>query len=91
MSKLFDEWKDDIEAYCKANKLSFEKAQKSAKSCGKCDIALQYYDKEKGMREYSGVIDDSNPAPITLWIRKNEDGEITFEQTEYTQKYLGID
>ena len=47
MCKLFDEWKNEIEEYCKANTLSFEKALKAAKSWGKSDIALQYVDKEK--------------------------------------------
>ena len=86
MCRLFEEWENEIKNYCRENMLSFEKAKKMSKSWGKNDIALQYIDKEKGKM---GSRDDT-PAPAVLWIRKTPGGELEFEQTEYTQKYLAI-
>ena len=86
MCRLFDEWKAEIKTYCEKNRLNYEIAEKMAKSWGKNDIALQYIDKTKGK---NGLMDDT-PAPVVLWIRRNSDGKIEFEQTEYTEKYLGV-
>lgn len=83
MCKLFNDHEREIEQYCISNGLSFEKAKRMPKSWGKDDIALQYFDTEKGK---SGLLDET-PAPVVLWIRKCED-RIVFEQTEYTKQYL---
>ena len=84
MCKLFLDWETEIKAYCDSNDLDYEKAKKMPKSWGKNDIALQYIDKEKGKQ---GLLDDT-PAPVVLWIRKDKNGIIIFEQTEQTEKYL---
>ncbi|MGN0468507.1 MAG: hypothetical protein ACI4GY_07280 [Acutalibacteraceae bacterium] len=84
MCRLFDEWNSEIENYCIMNQLSYEKLQKMCKSWGKNDIAFQYVDKEKGKM---GLLDET-PAPVVLWVRKTENGNLNFEQTEYTKKYL---
>ena len=84
MCKLFLDWETEIKAYCDSNDLDYEKAKKMPKSWGKNDIAVQYIDKEKGKQ---GLLDDT-PAPVVLWIRKDKNGSIIFEQTEHTEKYL---
>lgn len=81
--KLFDRYEREIQNYCLANSLDFEKVRRSVKNCGKDDIWLQHFDPEKGKM---GLLDET-PAPITLIIKINN-GKLTFEQTEYTKKYL---
>ena len=85
MCKLFDELSKDIKIFCDENNLSFEKAQKLSQCWGKNDLILQYYDKEKGK---NGLLDET-PMPVVLWIKRDEKGNLHFEQTEYTNKYLG--
>ena len=84
MCKLFDELYSKIEKYCNDNGLSFEKVKKLSQCWGKDDLILQYYDKEKGKQ---GLLDET-PMPIVLMIKRNDNGELTFEQTEFTKKYL---
>ena len=50
---------------------------------GKNDLWLQYIDKEKGK---NGLLDEA-PAPIVLIIYV-DNGNVRFEQTEHTKKYL---
>ena len=83
MCKLFDEWYNEIQEYCKNNRLSFEKAKRLSKCWGKDHLALQYHDPEKGKM---GLLDET-PMPVVLWIKRTGD-KLVFEQTEYTQKYL---
>lgn len=83
MCKLFNLWENEIRDYCIKNNLDFEKARKMPKSWGKDDIALQYVDDNEGEL---GLLDET-PAPVVLWI-KRINGELVFEQTEYTRKYL---
>lgn len=83
MCKLFSKYEAEIERYCRDNSLSFEKAKKLSQCWGKNDIWLQYHDPEKGK---SGLKDES-PAPIVLKITII-DGNVLFEQTEHTKKYL---
>lgn len=83
MCKLFNLWENEIRDYCIKNNLDFEKAKKMPKSWGKDDIALQYVDDNEGEL---GLLDET-PAPVVLWI-KRINGELVFEQTEYTRKYL---
>lgn len=84
MSELFDKWEDDIKKYCEINNLSFEKAKNMAKSWGKDDLILQYYDSSKNNGK---GLNDEIPLPIVLKIKK-KDNVLIFEQTEYTNKYL---
>lgn len=85
MCELFTEWSADIQSFCKENNLSFEKAKRLSKSWGKDFLILGYHDPEKGK---TGLLDDT-PAPAALLITKGEDGELVFETTEFTDKYLG--
>ena len=64
--------------------MDFEKAKSLPQCWGKNDIWLQYHDPSKGS---NGLLDET-PAPIVLKIFV-ENGNVKFEQTEYTQKYLG--
>lgn len=83
MCKLFDDWSNEIQNYCKKNKLNFEKAKSLSKCWGKDFLALQYYDPSKGQ---NGLL-DKTPMPIVLVIKKTSNGLI-FERTENTLKYL---
>lgn len=83
MCKLFTKYETEIERYCNENNLNFETAKKLPKCWGKNDIWLQYHDPEKGK---NGLLDET-PAPIVLKILINN-GNVYFEQTEYTDIYL---
>lgn len=85
MCKLFNKYEREIENYYIENSLDFEKAKRLPQCWGKNDIWLQYHDPEKGK---NGLLDET-PAPIVLKIFV-DDGSVKFEQTEYTEKYLGI-
>lgn len=90
MRNPFEEWKNEIEAYCIDNNLSFEKAEKMSKSWSKNDLVLQYFNPEsESVNKGLGLLDET-PMPVVLWITKNGDS-LCFEQTEYTQKYLSVD
>ncbi|MCM1577454.1 MAG: hypothetical protein NC078_01480 [Ruminococcus sp.] len=84
MCKLFEDWSPQIEQFCAENGYDFEKAKKLAKCWGKDDLCLQHYDPEKGKM---GLLDET-PMPLVLFIKKTGSGELIFEQTEYTRKYL---
>lgn len=87
MCKLFNQWENEIRDYCKNNNLDFEKAKKMPKSWGKDDIALQYVDPNcNAIKKGLGLLDET-PAPVVLWIKKIN-GNLVFEQTEYTKTYL---
>ena len=83
MCKLFLDWKREIQKYCVENGLDFSKVEKAAKCCTKDMLALQHFDPMKGK---NGLLDET-PAPVTLVIRKMENG-LAFEQTEHTRRYL---
>lgn len=85
MRNLYKEWKSQIEEYCKANGLSFEKAKKLTKNyIMNRYLILAYNDPEGGK---NGLLEDM-PAPPVLIIREDENGVLQFEQTEYTDIYL---
>ncbi len=86
MCKLFDDWSGEIEAYCKANGLDFDKAKKLSQSWSKTSLGLAYFNKEDE-RGKLGLLDDT-PMPLVLWIEKDKDGKLQFTQTEHTRKYL---
>lgn len=84
MCKLFDEWSEEIEQYCKNNGFDFEKAKSLSQSWNKTCLGLGYYDPEKGKM---GLLDDT-PMPLVLYIEKTSNGTLKFTQTEHTKKYL---
>ena len=83
MCKLFSKYEDKIQEYCSNNNLDFEKVKKMSQSWSKNDMWLQYHDVSKGQK---GLLDET-PAPIVLKIFI-DDGNLKFEQTAYTKKYL---
>ncbi len=90
MCKLFDEWSDDIRSYCQHNNLSFERASKLSQCWGKNFLALQFFDPEcESVKKGLGLLDET-PMPLVLVIQKKSDGTLAFEQTENTQKYIGL-
>lgn len=84
MCKLFDEWRNEIKNYCCRQGLNFEIAEKLSQSWNKNTVALYYCDPSEGK---NGLLDDT-PCPLVLLIRREENGNLVFEQTEYTKKYL---
>ncbi len=88
MCKRFDEWSEHIKGYCDVNGLDFEKAKKLSKSWGIDDLMLLYYDSEcEVVKKGLGLLDET-PMPLVLYIKKEPNGKLVFEQTEYTKKYL---
>ena len=83
MCKLFSQYETQIKQYCKENSLDFETVKSLPQCWGKNDIWIQHYDPEKGKEG----LRDETPAPIVLKISVH-DGNVSFEQTEYTEKYL---
>ncbi|MCD8127497.1 MAG: hypothetical protein LUD82_08680 [Clostridiales bacterium] len=84
MCKRFDEWSEHISDYCAKNGLSFEKAKRMVQSSNENVLVLQYYDPTK---EASQGLLDETPMPVVLWVTR-ENGQLKFEQTEHTSKYL---
>lgn len=84
MCKLFEDWSDDIHNYCQNNNFNFEKLKTLSQCWGKDFLAFQYYDRSKGK---NGLLDET-PLPLVLLIRREKNGDLVFEQTEYTKKYL---
>ncbi len=85
MCKLFDNWSKQIKDYCEKNDYDFEKVKKMSQSWGKDVLVLQFHDPEKGAR---GLLDET-PSPVVLLIKKEGDGQLLFETTENTSKYIG--
>lgn len=83
MCKLFTRYEREIEQYCNENGLDFDTAKKLPQCWGRNDIWLQYHDPQKGAEG----LRDETPAPVVLIIRVHE-GTVSFEQTEYTERYL---
>ncbi len=87
MCMEFKDYKSDIEKYCKKNGLNFEKAMKMVKGCGSDQIILQYFDKNSdSVKKGLGLLDET-PMPVVL-LMKRVNGNLVFEQTEHTRKYL---
>jgi len=86
MVKIFKMYKKEIEAYCAENNLLANEVFRSACSYNDKIVVLQHpeLNTEQSRR---GLADDI-PAKVTLRIFL-EDGELRFEQTEYTHEYLG--
>lgn len=88
MCKRFEEWSEEIKAFCNDNGYNFEKAKKLSKGWSKDDLVLQYFDPEcESVKKGLGLLDET-PMPVVLWIRKTPDGTLSFEQTEHTKRYL---
>lgn len=87
MCKRFEEWKNEIEEYCKDNNFDFSKVKKLSQGSNKDMLVLQYYDPNNiNAKEGIGLLDET-PMPVVLWVRRKGD-RLEFEQTEYTKKYL---
>lgn len=84
MRNPFEKWSADIQEFCEENNYSFEKAKKLSKNWGKDFLTLAYYDPEKGKK---GLLDDT-PMPAVLIVHQMPNGQLVFEQTEHTSKYL---
>ena len=84
MCKLFEEWSPQINEYCNNNNLDYEKTRHLSKSCGRDILALQFHDPNKGK---NGLLDET-PMPLVLLIRRDKTGKLSFETTQYTEKYL---
>lgn len=84
MCKLFDKWRNEIKAYCRQHNLNFETAENLPQSWNKNTIALSYCDPNKGN---NGLLGDT-PCPLVLLIRQEKNGNLVFEQTEYTKNIL---
>ena len=87
MCKLFDDWSHEIEQYCKANQLDFEKAKRLSQCWGKDFVALQHFDSNSKSARLGLGLRDETPMPVVLVIRKTPKG-LHFEQTDNTKKYL---
>ncbi len=85
MCKLFDDWSKQIKEYCENNGFDFEKAKKMSQSWGKDILVLQFHDPEKGTK---GLLDET-PSPVVLLVKKEKNGQLLFETTENTSKYIG--
>ena len=84
MNTIYEELKDDIREYCEENNLDFDKVLKAGKCYGKNVLFLQHINRTK---ENAGLKDET-PAKVILIVRRSG-GAISYEQTKYTQKYLG--
>ena len=84
MCRLFDEWKNEIKRYCEQNNLSFEKAETLSQAWNESTVVLYYCDLEQGK---NGLLNDI-PSPMVLLIKKEKNGSLTFEKTEFTDKFL---
>jgi len=78
--------KTEVEQYCAENNLSSEKLFSSSCSCDKKSVFItgNWGDPE---REKLGL-KDHIPSPVLLKIFL-ENGNLRFEQTEHTRRYLG--
>ena len=86
MKTIYEELKNNIREYCEKNNLDFGKVLKAGKCWGKNVLFLQHIERTN---EKEGLKDET-PAKVILIVRRSGD-EISYEQTEYTQKYLGRD
>lgn len=80
---LFDVHEHEIEDYCLKNGLNFMRLKSMPKCWGKNDVWVQYHSEKSGLNGLKEEI----PAPVVLKICK-KNGKLSFEQTEYTRKYL---
>lgn len=84
MCKLFDQYQGEIQKLCVDNGIDFEKAKKCPQCWSKNDIWLQYHDPNKGK---NGLLDET-PSPVVLKIFV-DNGKVSIEKTEYTERYIG--
>lgn len=84
MRKIYEEYSNDIENYCNANNLNFNKLNSMEKCCNSEMVIYCYHNEENG---YNGLLNDA-PMPAVLFVKINSGGKLVFEQTEHTKKYL---
>jgi hypothetical protein len=86
MREIVNKHKVEVEQYCTENRLSSEKFFTSPCSCDKTSLfVLGRGDPERAKLGLA----DNIPLPVALKIFL-ENGELRFEQTEHTRKYLGV-
>ena len=85
-SKIFKEYRGEIEAYCIKNRLSFDKLRTSCCSYNNKNLVFLYADPEDDGKPW---ILDETPMPALLEIYL-ENGNLRFVQTDITHKYLGV-
>jgi len=78
------EFRREIERYCLENDLSVEKVFSAPRTQSNEWVALQYVSLDRPKTELLTI--GGPPAPVMLWIRLEENGELCFEQTEYTYR-----
>lgn len=84
MCKLFDDWKNEIKAYCDDNGFDFEIARNLNQSWNSNTVVLYHCAPAEGT---DGLLDDT-PSPMVLLIRREKNGHFIFEKTKHTEKYL---
>ncbi len=85
MYRIIEKRRDEIRRYCKENGLAVDKVLSASGTETDEWVFLQHFDPEEGAL---GLLDET-PADIILKIFL-ENGELRFEQTEHTRKYLGV-
>ena len=84
MCMNLQDYKFDIQKYCIENQLNYDKTMAAIKGCGNDSITFQVANNERNSR---GLLDET-PLPTVLILRRNNNGEVEFEQTRYTHEYL---
>lgn len=86
MKKLYESWEPQIKAFFEENNLNYSKVKKCGKAVGvlggKKTLLLQ----DISHSSNNGLLDNT-PAPIVLKAIENN-GQLIFEKTEYTNKYF---
>lgn len=85
MVMTFEHYAKDIKKFCEKKGYDFEKAKRMVKSAGPDSLALQYFDPDydSGL----GLLDET-PLPLVLEVHKMPNGQLLFEMTEHTDRYL---
>ena len=83
--KFLGYWKNELKKYCKDSGLDYEKAISYPMGVNSEFMGIGFFDKTKG-RE--GLLDDTPMKPLLTAHKEN--GEVVFEETDLTRKYLAI-
>lgn len=84
MCELFDDWTNEIKKFCNDNGYDFEIAKNLNQSWNSNTVVLY---RCVPSEETDGLLDDT-PSPMVLLIRREKNGQLTFEKTQHTEKYL---
>ncbi|MDR2694386.1 MAG: hypothetical protein LBB74_09275 [Chitinispirillales bacterium] len=86
--KIFNKHRDEIKNYCTENNLSFVRLCKSPCCYDNEELIIQRNEPDPERAKLG--LADNIPTPSTLEIYL-EDGNLRFEQTDITRKYLGAE